>query len=78
MNYGGSDVDTPSKPWSEWRRKFFWIPKRINNQWYWMESFYVRRRVVVWYHQNAFFTSGGEKYEYEYAKDIFDLMSRFK
>ena len=53
--------------WTKWKRKFLWCPRKIKGKWYWLRFIYERKRLMLWYSQ---------KYEYDYALDIFDILRK--
>ena len=60
-------MDGEYNRWTKWERKFLWHPKKIHNQWYWLRFIYERERLLLWYSQ---------KYEYDYALDLFDMLKK--
>lgn len=71
MNYGGIDVPPPARKWGSWQTEFLWRPKRIEGRWYWLRCVHYRFRMISWAPG-----LGEEKYEYQRAVDIFDLMQK--
>ena len=53
--------------WTKWEKKFCLWPKKINDKWCWLKTYYERERLVLWYSQ---------KFEYEYALNIFDILKK--
>jgi len=71
MNYGGIDAAPPNRKWGKWQTEFLWRPKRIENKWYWLRRIHYRFRMISWAPG-----LGEEKYEFQYAVDVFDLMQK--
>ena len=70
--------------WSNWEQKFAWLPKRIvvrsqvgsdityttiaRTELIWMKKYWQRRRISIYY------TDKKNKWLYDHAVDLFDLM----
>jgi hypothetical protein len=55
--------------WDPWVRKFLWWPEKINGRCHWLCFVYERKRINLWYSQ---------KYEYQYAFTIFEMIKKTK
>lgn len=78
VNYGGVDFPERVEQWGPWEKKFVWWPIKAQYietshnirlyNWVWLRSGYVRRR-----RSNE---SNDYPWEYEFCKDLFDLIKR--
>ena len=71
MNYGGIDAAPHLRKWHPWRKKFLWMPKKIDDKWHWLRTVHERFRMVSWA-----VGTGEEMFEYQYAVNVFDLMQK--
>lgn len=61
----------PLNNWHTWRKKFLWMPKKIDGKIYWLRSVHERFRSKHWVPGTVEIV-----FEYQYAVNMFDLIQK--
>jgi len=58
--------------WTEWRERFAFFPKKLNDRWVWLKCYWERYR----YDTYSFSKYGHPEIEMDYALNIFDILRK--
>ena len=58
--------------WTEWRGRFAFFPKKLNDRWVWLKRYWERYR----YDTYLFSKYGHPEVEMDYALNIFDMLRK--
>jgi len=71
MDDGYMYVSSKGK-WTEWRERFAFFPKKLNDRWIWFTRYWERYR----YDTYLFNKYGHPEVEMDYALNIFDMLKK--
>jgi len=63
---------TSKGKWTEWRERFAFFPKKLNDRWIWFTRYWERYR----YDTYLFNKYGHPEVEMDYALNIFDMLKK--